>query len=786
MPWVRSVRRLPFAVAVLALCAREVPAAPADATDLLLADVEINGLSQGVALLARDTDARLLATAETLSAWRLPLPDAAPLDVRGELFYPVAGLSGLHAELDQSRMLVTLEVPPELFSDTRRSLSSFVAGPVSRESPGAFLDYDISYTRDSSPDERSLAGLLKPTVFTRRGSLSTGLLYNSQGYAFGVSDRGWRRLDTTWSYDDPARMRTMRAGDAVTNGLSWARSLRFGGFQIASNFATRPDEITFPQPSIDGTAAVPTTLDIYVNGLMRSQIDVPGGTFRINDIPVVTGAGFVQVVARDLLGREQIISKEFYASEHLLRPGLDEYSLSIGRLRENFALSSNDYGDAMLSGVWRRGLSERLTVGGQLQATGSGRVVGSSMALSFSRLGLLSAAVARSSTNAHGSLWLLAHQYQGSRYRADVRIQGTTAGFAQPGVEFAEAFPERQIALSGGVGLLQQGSVGVSLIRERYFERHDRNITSLSYSRALPAAFILSVSISHVDQERAFTESNLTLTRSLGPRASTSISETRRADGRRSRIDHRYELPTGPGYGYRTSVERGSQSITDAEFQVNTEFARYGAEFKRVEGSRALRVQSRGSVAHFGGGWFAAREISDGFAVVDAGGFENVRIYLENRPVGTTRRDGRLLVPGLRPYESNRLRLDTADIPLTVRIEATSLAISPFFRSGAIASFGVTSSSSVTLRAILPDGTPVPEGARARRDDGAFGVPVGLSGRLYLDTVADGDTIEILTRGQICVIDLDGAPLRDGLTDLGEQICDPESSASGAQEDHGR
>jgi len=38
--------------------------------------------------------------------------------------------------------------------------------------------------------------------------------------------------------------------------------------------------------------------------------------------------------------------------------------------------------------------------------------------------------------------------------------------------------------------------------------------------------------------------------------------------------------------------------------------------------ARGWRAQTRGSVALIDGGVFAAREINDGFAVVDAGGFE--------------------------------------------------------------------------------------------------------------------------------------------------------------------
>jgi outer membrane usher protein len=347
----------------------------------------------------------------------------------------------------------------------------------------------------------------------------------------------------------------------------------------------------------------------------------------------------------------------------------------------------------------------------------------------------------------------------------------TTESFSQPGVEFARDFPRRQLTLSGGVGLGQNGTIGVSLIDERLHDDSERRITSVSYSRSLPARFVLSVAANRIDSGIATTEVSVNLSRSLGPRLSTSVALSRKADGDLTRIDQRYELPSGPGYGYRTSTQSGFRRISDAEFMANTAFARYGIEFRQDEGSRAVRLQSRGTVARFGGGWFAARGISDGFAVVDAGGLDGVQIYLENRPIGVTRSDGLMLVPRLRPYEQNRLRIETADIPLTMQIENPLLTVSPYYRSGVLASFGVRATTIAVLRATQADGSPIPEGARARIDSGEFAIPVGRDGKLYLEGIAPDDRVEILVRGQACSLDLPEFSAETAFSNLGDVAC---------------
>lgn len=778
--------RLRLAMLIAAAGFAVAPAAAGvDGFERILLEVSVNAQAQGVSLLLR-TDDGFHADGATLSAWRLEAPAAAGVEFDGIVYYPLDQFPGIELRFEPSLLRLDIDLPAELLPATRRSLARPSARPDRLNSVGGFLDYDLAFTRHSRGEQGSLSALLQPTVFSNRGSFSSDLLYNSPGSNYGVPGGGWVRLQTAWTHDDPSRMRSLRFGDAVTGSSTWARSLRFGGFQIASNFGTRPGEVTFPQPTISGTAALPSTLDIYVNGQMRSRLEVPDGAFEINDIPVVTGAGQVQVVARDLLGREQIIATDFYASERLLRPGLNEYSISVGRLRRNFAYRSSDYGEALLSGMLRRGISERLTLSGQFDASEGLQVVGGSLARTFGVAGLTSFALAHSEGQIEGlaagpdsgGLWLIGHQYQGRRFRADLRVQGTTPGFAQPGLDLAQAWPRRQLTLATGINLHRQGSLGMAWVRERAHAGGGREISSLSYSRSLPQGLLLAVVVSRVEIEAAHTEASLALSRSLGPRASTAISYSRHAEGRRARIDHRYDLPAGPGFGYRTSIETGVQAGAEAELLINRDFAWYSAEYRGHDGEGALRLQSRGSIARYGGAWFTARSIDDGFAVIDTGGLDDVRVYLENRPIGATRDDGRLLVPGLRPYEINRLRIETGDIPIWIQIDEPELAVTPYYRAGTLASFGVRRSSSVLLRVLGPDGLPLPEGARARTGQGEFDQPVGLNGRLYLEAVAPGDRVEVMSRGRRCEFTLPEFAVDAALASLGDIDCRPGAALS--------
>src|SRR5205807_1753009 len=84
--------------------------------------------------------------------------------------------------------------------------------------------------------------------------------------------------------------------------------------------------------------------------------EVPSGPFTIQDLPVVTGGGDARIVVRDVLGRERVVYLPYYASPRLLQQGLHDFSYEIGAVRENFGITSADYGRFMSAATHRLGL----------------------------------------------------------------------------------------------------------------------------------------------------------------------------------------------------------------------------------------------------------------------------------------------------------------------------------------------------------------------------------------------------------------------------------------------
>ena len=96
--------------------------------------------------------------------------------------------------------------------------------------------------------------------------------------------------------------------------------------------------------------AVPSTVDVLVNGTQVLSRQVQPGPFQVPQLPMITGAGTVSMTVTNALGRQVTTELPFYASPSLLAPGLQTYSAEVGLARRNWGVISNDYGSPAGSG----------------------------------------------------------------------------------------------------------------------------------------------------------------------------------------------------------------------------------------------------------------------------------------------------------------------------------------------------------------------------------------------------------------------------------------------------
>jgi len=751
-------------LAALPICAGAVEQTP------LLVDVTVNYRHQGIALLMSDGSDTYYADTLDLAKWGVRGPYADLTEYRGRDYSRLDSLGDIEVDYDSTRAKVALVFPAHLLPSQNSSLRQSQAPPPT-SSTGAYLDYDWTYTDGY---ESYASGLIAPTIFSPLGALHTQVLYRGYDLSFVEPELAdpWVRLDTTFTRDIPLKMRSLRFGDVIGRPGPWGGALRIGGVQLASNFSTQPAFVTFPTPSMFGETRLPSSLDLYVDDRLRYQRDLEPGSFRIDDVPVVTGSGQMQMVVTDILGREMTYTQDFYVSPELLRTGLSEYSYTLGAIRKNFGYESNNYGDIALLATHRYGVNDRLTVGARAELGPDTQHVSGTADWSPGDTGVLTAGVGLSSSSlGDGVAWNLGYQYHGSEFRVGALALGTSRDFRLIDGDGYRVPPKTQIVLNGGWSGRFRGSIGLTFVQQDYHNDVTRRVVTLSHNQTLFGNYSMSVFGSYTSDRESSASVGLTVSRALGKRRSASAYAFHGDDNTRVRMEAQRSLTTGPSVGYRVGTVIDTENQFDANVVGQTDHGRYSLDGEYLAGETSWRTSAAGSIAWLAGRPYFTREINEGFAVAKIGNFENVRVYVENQEVGQSDSHGRVLLPTLRPYETNRIRIEPMDLPLSSEVPIVTIEVAPSYRSGVVIDFPVTSPRSALAQAMLPNGEPVPDGSAVFLTGRSVPSVVGMNGMIYV-VGADASTEVIIENADgRCSFTVELPEPSESLPHLGAIVC---------------
>jgi len=761
-------RLLPLAVS-FALAAATTAAADSgpQAFEPAIVELRLNDQPHGTPLIVRrDADGTLLLKADDLPQLRLKTPSRGLLMVDGERYVRIDAAMGATTMFDAATQSVRVQLPPAAFLPTRSSAVSPDAPQVTTAGLGGFANYDLF--GEQVDDRTSLGAILDLGVFGPRGVVTNSLLGRHDDLR-----REAVRLDTTWTLDFPERLATLQVGDAISASGAWGRSVRFGGVQFGTNFSTQPTLVTTPLLYAQGEAIVPSTVDVFVNGRQVASEDVPPGPFTIDRLPPITGAGQMQVVVTDALGRQQVIAQPYYTGSTLLRAGLDEYSFEAGAIREDYGLNSNAYGSLVVAGTFRRGITDRFTaeLHAESQLDGAS-AAGLDTAWQLGNLGIVTLTAAAGGDEAIGWLGGLGFERSGERVSVFARTQYASAEFAQLGTSTLRDRPKQRSF--GGVGLNfgHYGNLQFSYGQQSNWSSSRNETAGLSYSVTLGAFGYLGLIASHSLGEDSATDLFLNWTLPFGERRTASVSLRQSPDAGSGEefeavASVQQSLPAGAGTGYYLSVS--SNEDLQADYALKGSAGIVGVQYARRNETDGWRASASGGLAITSAGVMPSRQLDRSFAVVEVADFPGMTVYVENQPIGRTDRKGRVLLDSLRAYESNAISIDPRELPLDASLATPAMTVTPAYRSGPVVRFPVVRASAATLRLLMPDGTPVPAGARVSTRNEQ--VPVAMDGLVYLTAAAGRHAASAEWPGQRCEFSFERPEQGDPQPDLGNVTC---------------
>lgn len=611
-------------------------------------------------------------------------------------------------------------------------------------------------------DFNGVSTLLESRVFGPLGVLSSSQVLSTSR----LSEFDTQRLDTTWSYSNEETLTTYRAGDLITGGLSWTRPTRLGGLQIRRNFDLRPDIVTMPMPEFAGSAAVPSTVDVYVNNIRRLSQDVPEGPFSITNLPVISGAGNARLVVRDALGREVVSETPFYTSPDLLTKGLVDFSAELGFARRNYGTSSFDYDDRLLgSATLRYGVSDGFTVEGHAEGGEDfyNFGLGGVFTLGAHGLAALSGASSRFGDESGYQLSasveaeLLGVRLNARSQRAfgdynDMASVSANVSRNQPIAGLLSVRPPRaldQISVSTQLGF-DETSLNFSYTQLETFDERRSRLLGLSATRPFGEnGNIFITAYKDLEDSNSYgIFAGLSWSFGGGVSGSAGMSSNADAYSLTAEVVKSEEQSEG-SYGWRLRGALGGNDIASASGSYRGSAARVSAGIDQFNHTTQAYAQIEGSIALAGGDVFVGNRIDDAFAVVDTGA-PGVDILLENRPIGQTNRRGKILLPNLRSYDVNNITLDPSNLPVDARIDHTKQMVRPTERAGAVVNFKVETEGKVALVTLKTEsGDFVETGSTGTIDDKREFI-VGYDGQAYLDNIGETHRLRIAqpTRGK--------------------------------------
>ncbi|MGJ7495343.1 fimbria/pilus outer membrane usher protein [Variovorax sp. RT4R15] len=736
-------------------------------SDLYL-ELSLNGNPQGLVHFGLRGQA-LWASAATLRQLGFVLPAGMADPVR------LNSLPGVQVKYDAARQSVAINATADVLRLSKTVVdTSAVIAPRASASPGLLLNYDL-YGTQGRNNTSSLNAITELRAFSAGSVLSNTLMTR----AARIDDAGWRhdsvRLDTTLSTSFPEDMLTLRVGDTTTAALPWSRSTRIGGVQLSRNFALQPYRTTTPLPAFLGAAALPSQVELYINGMRQYTGRVPAGPFQLNTVPSINGAGNAQVVLTDAFGRATTLDFSLYDTQRLLQQGLSDWSVDLGVVRKGYGLRSFDYGsDPATTGTWRYGVSNSFTLEAHGEATRGLVKGGVGGAWLLGQSGVLSGAVAQSSYQGQGgSLLNLGYSWRDNRFNFAVEGTRTRGEYRDVASLYGSAPARGSGRTSVGYTTDNFGSFGLSYLYLRYPAQPATRLASAYWFKSLGRSASLNVSLNQNLDERRERSLFVGFTWSLDGKVTATAGVQRDRDRTVYTADVQSSTPSDGGVGWRTGLRHGGgQSGGQAEIDYLGRYGRAMAGISMLGDSRFAYAGATGSVVFMGGQPFAARRIDDAFAVVSTDGVAGVPVKLENRSIGTTDANGMLLVAPLSAYQNNHLSIDPMQLPADVRIERVKTLATPSDRAGTLVRFGITPIHAAALILVDEAGKPLPLGSRVRAN-GRADEPalVGFDGAVYLETLEPRNTLDVQMPNGRCQASFDYRKDGTGIPQIGPLRC---------------
>ncbi|MEM8695434.1 MAG: hypothetical protein AAGE05_05375 [Pseudomonadota bacterium] len=442
-------------------------------------------------------------------------------------------------------------------------------------------------------------------------------------------ENGFYRRQARAVYDEIGELRRWSAGDLQLNSIPVIAGSLIGGVGVEKGrrVFTGLSPLTrlgSQQVLLDRDA----TVEIFIDGQQAETLQLAAGTYDLAQLRNQYAGSNAQLFITDVTGRRQLEDFDTYIDPIDLAAGEDEYSAGVGFVARDFRAGPVYGGLPAFTGFYRRGLSNRLIVGGAVQLSEDTQVAAAEVIVTPKtipgRFELSSGFSTGDSTGfaLRGSYSLqLGSGQRGSQFSlsVDYRSSGYTTLADQIAVDRVETF---SLTANYTQSLGERTTLIAGL---NWFDRSGFTNTRTAFADIIHRFDRFRVTAGVEFGSGNFANDygvRLGITIPFGSRTRADARYNSRRETYRASISRSFEDRVG-SFGYSAGLRRtpGSNSLDASADYVGNRFksrltvTTAGDGFSDIDERQQARLQIGTSIAYAGGNFAIGRPISDSFVI---------------------------------------------------------------------------------------------------------------------------------------------------------------------------
>ena len=725
------------------------------ASEQAIVEIELNSERKGEYVVQTGPESDFLLEPEDLKRMGFRNPEGKIVRLDGKDYVSLRSMQKVRYELDEVRLLLKISADPALLGETQINFLSSRSFKISYPHDSSlFINYGMRYGASKGLGDSSFTATQESGM--RIGDL---LFLSNETITHSEGKTRTTRLMTSITRDDRQKLRRLIIGDLYTSSGQLGSTLLLGGIGFSKSYSIEPSFQKQPALDYAGFVALPSQVDVLVDGVRIRTEKLSPGEFNLQNIPVDAGLHGLELRIRDALGREQSLTIPYYSSEALLRRGFHDYSYSAGFLRSRYGTESNRYGSLAFSSYHRYGLNSDITIG--FQAEGSARMfnAGPRVTARLGRFGIADIGIALSNVKnmGRGQAAFVNHNFQSKQVSVRFQASGYSKNYRSlsnlSSVNDRLRLPQYSFGAGISRGSRKWGSVSLDASILKQYIGNNQESYAITYSKTMWKKLTVSTTYQRVYRSRPDNQVFLSLNFFLPHNVNMSASYRREENSRAEVMQISKNPPEGKGFSYRAMIKRGSDSVDgnisiDPYVQYNGKYGVYAAEYNTPikddsSSGDCFEISAAGSLVYAAGVWGASRPVDDSFAIVRTESIKGVRVYYNNHEIDRTDMAGKVVIPSLNAYVDNVVAISDQDIPVNYMLKDVTRYISPSWRSGTLVDFAATRIQAITgkLRLRLKNGEHPVEFAELMVSIGEeiLESSTGRDGEFYLENVPEGD-----------------------------------------------